>query len=132
MAPVLLEMVGQLRSILADHAELFATLRARYANDAGKHPQAFAIANEHCQIVAALTCIWFWLLNRETQPDFFASGSWVVVCVAKLLRPWRLTIDTSAMDAALDQQLNACYEQNRLFSVLDLPVTYRHDLVEAI
>ena len=132
IAPVLQEMVGQLRGILADHAEILAALRTRYGNDAGKQPQAFAIANEHCHVVAALTCIWFWLLNRETQADFFAGGAWVVVCVAKLLRPWRFSIDTIAMEAALDQQLNACYEQNRLFSVLDLPVAYRHDLVEAI
>lgn len=86
--------------------------------------EGYDIARRHCLVHAAACCLHMWLENRERMSRDAAAGHWVVICLKRLLAKLGEHPDEPA-DIAEEhcaRWLQRLHEENRLFSLLELPL----------
>ena len=126
-------ILGQAGEIRAGLAGLDAEVLAGSAMD-DKSPELFALARRHCRLYAAAACLQVWIHSRGGLDPFFARGEWVSLCLDRLLSPaaGEENAGGDAWSAASEEaaeKLLALDRENRLFSILPLPLPHsaRHD-----
>jgi hypothetical protein len=84
----------------------------------------FEQAERYCVLHAAACCLHMWLYNRERLGEFFGSGGWLVWSLGRLLN--RLGMESRAEmsehEAALAMEMERLFVEQRLFSIIPLPL----------
>jgi alkylation response protein AidB-like acyl-CoA dehydrogenase len=118
-------LVSLTRLLLAEIDRRDATLselKVKYGPALSEEPEMFDLAERHCTLHAAATCLQMWLYNRHHLGDFFASGEWLVLCLDRLLSPFsRLNPQvTSAYEENVANELVRLFHADKLFSIAPL------------
>ncbi|HBB32493.1 MAG TPA: isovaleryl-CoA dehydrogenase [Cyanobacteria bacterium UBA8803] len=89
-----------------------------YGHD--QSPELFELAKKYCALHTAAACVHMWIYNRKALGEFFAKGEWLVLCLHRLLRPWRpLPYSISqAYSENMAQELLTLYRENKMFSLV--------------
>ena len=85
---------------------------------ASRTSELLECAVRYSLIVAASSCLNFWLLNRSRQMGPLAEGDWVVLCLDRILRRLRrsgLGLPNVGSEST-SQYLMHCYRENLMFS----------------
>jgi alkylation response protein AidB-like acyl-CoA dehydrogenase len=86
--------------------------------------EGYDLARRRCRVHAAACCLHMWLENREQMSSDAATGHWLVICLSRLLT--RLGehpgMPTDSAEEHCASWLQRLHDENRLFSLLELPL----------
>jgi len=87
-------------------------------------PAIFELAKRYALLFASATCLHLWIHNRRTADGFLAQGTWLVLCLDRLLgnlRPGRASLPDSYYETVA-QRLVELDQEDRLFSIVPMPL----------
>jgi alkylation response protein AidB-like acyl-CoA dehydrogenase len=79
-------LAAMVREIGVELGATAAIFRSR-ERPAAQSPEAFAAAERHARLHAAIACVLVWLHNRGTLGEFFARGEWLALALWQLVGP---------------------------------------------
>ncbi|MBE9068301.1 acyl-CoA dehydrogenase, partial [Leptolyngbya cf. ectocarpi LEGE 11479] len=95
--------------------------------------EAFEEAKRYCYIHAAAACLHMWLYNRSQLGDFFAQGTWLILCADRLLA--QLTPDRPAVPLAdyetLAEELLRLHAADKMFSIVPFQLASANNSADA-
>lgn len=108
----------QLLNILDQQDEAIANGSFEHGHD--QSFESFEEAKRYCYIHATAACLHMWLYNRSQLGDFFANGTWLILCADRLLA--QLTPDRPAVPLAdyetLAEELLRLHAADKMFSIV--------------
>lgn len=98
--------------------QIIANSKFEYGHD--QSPELFELAKKYCALHTAAACVHMWIYNRQILGDFFAQGEWLVLCLHRLLSPWRVMpgIFSPVYSANVAQELLKLHRENKMFSIV--------------
>src|SRR5207245_11332709 len=85
--------------------------------------EGFELAKIHCVLHAATACYYMWAFNRLHLDQAFASGEWLVLCLARLLKtisPQKTVVLSHAYDDHALTIMKQLLQENRLFAIIPM------------
>ncbi|MFD0857025.1 acyl-CoA dehydrogenase, partial [Actinomadura adrarensis] len=99
--------------------ELYAGVRANPSDTTSA--DALRRAKRYCEIHAMISCMLTWLHNHAEFGGAFADGSWLVLCLERLLeRAQPDTVPSEQHLPSLEKAMSRSYDQRGWFSLLTL------------
>jgi hypothetical protein len=92
-----------------------------------RSPQLFELARRYAAMHAGACATELWLRNRGTGTAGFASGSWLVVALSRLLAAAQIAtpeVSAAHIAATYDHMIDL-YDRNALFSIRELALAPR-------
>jgi alkylation response protein AidB-like acyl-CoA dehydrogenase len=118
----LISLTTLLRAEVDRRDATLSELMVKYGSGLSEEPEMFDLAERHCTLHAAATCLHMWLYNRKHPGEFFAQGEWLVLCLERLLSPFK-QLDaqlTAAYEANLANELVRLFDADQLFSIIPI------------
>ncbi|MGW7166702.1 acyl-CoA dehydrogenase family protein [Streptomyces sp. NPDC054884] len=81
--------------------------------------RGFELARRHCLLHAAACCVHTWLANRQEQGTFLGDGTWLLLCLHRILG----RLDPAALRgesphaSVVEREMLRCLTENELFSL---------------
>jgi hypothetical protein len=121
-----LEQIIDLTKVLLDEIDrrdaTLLGLMNKYGAAASAEPETFSLAERHCYLYAAATCLHTWLYNRSQPSAFFVSGEWLVLCLRRLLySPQQNEAElTAEYENSVAAELLRLFYEDKLFSIIPI------------
>ncbi|MCM3904761.1 MAG: acyl-CoA dehydrogenase [Pyrinomonadaceae bacterium] len=115
-------LVNELINAVGDMDQRLAKIENRAGSPFNQSPELFDLAKLHCQLHAAAACVLMWIYNRDSFSTFISEGSWLVLCLDRILRgvvPQHQPLSDSYREDATGELLRL-YQDGRLFSIVPL------------
>jgi len=121
------ELVATVARELAELPVRAAALHASAPDKFSRSPQLFDLARRYAAMHAGACATELWLRNRTSGTAGFASGSWLVVGLSRLLASAQIAtaeVPAAHVAATFDHMVDL-YDRNALFSIRELALAAR-------
>lgn len=117
------ELIRELRARAADISRSLEELEEQLATRPAKRsPELFELAGRYARLYTASAVLQLWLFSRHAGDGFFAEGSWVALCLHRLLG---IQSGRHRLESAVEARMLQLHRENRLFSLLPFALADR-------
>ena len=117
-----LDKIGTLTSVILEELDAFDQIigNSKFEFGHDQSPELFELAKKYCTLHTAAACVHMWIYNRKVLGDFFAKGEWLVLCLHRLLSPWRMMpgVFSPVYSENVAQELLKLHRENKMFSIV--------------
>lgn len=118
----LIGLIGRVAAMEAACEAERSRIETQYGREAERSAEMLKLAVRTCALRAVLACGYMWLYNHDELGSFFASGDWLVLCLARVVDPEGLDGDLvyQEQEARIADTLHLYHEEKRLFSLIPI------------